>query len=216
MFFLFVKKFFFSHFRLPELPSNWMGQMAAGRVTHTLNNLTTLKFERCMNVDTEFLRYLRACPVIKNLSLKGSLLAFVAPHPDVPADPAYPIDIWGQLGSLDISGTGRFPVLIHTRVLNVPGCQVTHLFMEKCGLIPSSIHDHMKIEFVSVAGYRPSVRHRNAFDDIDAWASISTLKEMNASGCELTQGQRDELVRRHPNVIFNVNVEFEESPRIHF
>jgi hypothetical protein len=39
---------------------------------------------------------------------------------------------------------------------------------------------------------------------------------MNVSGCEMSQAQREQLVTRHNNVIFNISVETEESPRVEF
>jgi hypothetical protein len=184
----------FEKCRLPD-SSNWMGQVWDHYVGP--ENLKTLKFERCFAVDHAFRRYLRVCPAIKNFSVKGSILQYVgywAMHLAYP-----PATSWAQMQSLDLSGTRTIVKLVHERVLN-----------------PRPVYDHLKIAFLSVAGYRPSPGVGNAFDDIDAWASISTLNAMNASGCDLTQAERDELVRRHPNVLFNVNVEFEESQRIHF
>jgi hypothetical protein len=199
----------FAKCRLPD-SSNWMGQVWDHYVGP--ENLKTLKFERCFAVDHAFRRYLRVCPAIKNFSVKGSILQLVcywAMHVAYP-----PATSWAQMQSLDLSGTGRIVKLVHERVLKDPQCPVTRLFLEQCPILPRPVYDHLKIAFLSVAGYRPSPGVGNAFDDIDDWASISTLREMNASGCDLTQAQRDELVRRHPNVLFNVNVEFEESPRI--
>jgi hypothetical protein len=204
----------FAKCRLPH-SRNWMGQVWPGY--EGPENLKTLKFERCFPVDKEFRRYMRVCPAMKSFSLKGSILqTYPLDFIDAAFPPFPPADIWGQLQSLDLSGIGKMVKLVHERVLSAPECTVTHLYLEQCPILPRPVYDHLKIEFLSVAGYRPSTDVGNAFDEIDAWASIPTLKKMNASGCELTQGQRDELVRRHPNVIFNVNVEFEESPRIHF
>lgn len=191
-----------------------MGQMSVGAPKHLMQNLTTLKFERCFNVDMEFLCYLRACPAIKNFSLKGSLLAFI--NPSAVVHPPYPINIWENLRVLDISGILRFAVLIHDRVLNDARCAITHLFMEKCTLIPRRAHDHLKIKYLSVAGYRPAAGDGNAFDEIDAWASLPTMEQINASGCVFTETQRKELVKRHQNVIFNLGVEFEKSVRAEF
>ena len=205
----------FAKCRLPDESDNWMGQVSAQYVGH--ETLKTLKFERCFAVDHDFRRYLRVCPGLKNFSEKGSIVYYVAWWSSILQSPYYsPATSWGQMKSLDLSGIGKIVKLVHERVLSAPECTVTHLYLEQCPILPRPVYDHLKIEFLSVAGYRPSTDVGNAFGDIDAWASIPTLKQMNASGCDLIQGQRDELVRRHPNVIFNVNVEFEESPRIHF
>lgn len=193
-----------------------MGQRTRGFTRYWLENLQTLKFERCFGVDTEFRRYLRSCQALKNFSVKGSLLQLVFPGYGAGPDPDFESTIWGQMRGLDLSGTGKYLKLIHDRVLNDHRCPVTHLFMEQCPLIPRNVHDHLKIQFLSVAGYRPCDGVEKAFDAIDAWASISTMERINASGCDLTEAERKELMKRHPNVLFNLNVQYEESPRVQF
>jgi hypothetical protein len=197
------------NFRLPDW-YNWMGQMST---VYIMENLKTLKFERCFAVDTELRRYLRACPGIEHFSVKGSIMQIVGPYYLPSADPGFPSNIWGRLQSLDLSGTGRYAKLVHEQVLNDTRCPVTHLFLEQCPILPRPF-PHLKIEFVSVAGYRPSDGVGNAFEDIDAWASISTMKRINASGCDLTPEQRNELVRKHPRVVFNLSEYYDESPRV--
>lgn len=179
---------------------------------HLLENLVTLKFERCCNVDMNFIRFLRACPEVKHFSMRGSVLHIGHHHGP------FPTTFWQQLKVLDISGTGYFPAVVYENVLkNIPDCSVTHLYMEKCCRIPRFIYEHVKIEFVSVAGLRDETRPTIlAFDSIRVWAALPSLKEMNASGCQMTQAQREELVTRHQNVTFNMNVRFEESPRVEF
>jgi hypothetical protein len=182
--------------------------MTAG--THALENLTTLKFERCSNVDMDFVNYLCACPAVKILSMRGSILGF-----DGFRGP-FPIN-WGQLKVLDLSGTGTSPGLIHNRLFHYLGCTVTHLYMEKCAFISSSVYDHLKIEFLSVAGYRPTAGDAKwSFHAITSWATLGSMKEINASGCVLTIEEREKLIRKHKNVTFNLNVEFEASVRVEF
>ena len=117
-----------------------------------------------------------------------------------------------------MSGTGWFPRLVYEQVLkHVQNCSITHLYMERCFLIPRITYDNLRIEFVSVAGLRdhehPTVL---AFDCIRNWAALPSLKDMNASGCQMSQAQREQLVTDHQNVTFNISVEFQESPRVEF
>jgi hypothetical protein len=172
--------------------------------------LVTLKFERCCNTDMSFTSFLRACPAVKNFSMRGSVLQDYKPLPTA--------TYWNQLKVLDISGTGYFPQARFEEVLkSVPDCSITHLYMESCLRIPRITYDKLKIEFVSVAGLRdhehPTVF---AFDSIRNWAALPSLKDMNASGCQMSQSQREQLVTDHQNVTFNIGVEFQESPRVEF
>jgi hypothetical protein len=178
-----------------------------------LENLETLKFERCCNVDMGFVSCIRACPALKNFSVRGSDMHIMHPHRH------FPKNFWSQLKVLDVSGTRHYPVIMYEAVLkDIPDCSITHLYMERCPRIPRISYDNLKIEFVSVAGlrndeWRPS---KAAFDSIRNWAALPSLKEMNASGCEMSQAQREQLVTDHPNITFNVSVEFQESPRVEF
>jgi hypothetical protein len=181
-----------------------------------LNNLVTLKFERCWNPDRSFAGFLRACPAVKNLSLKGSVV-FLVPH--VSRRWNFPTNFWNTLKVLDISGTGSFPRHLYEKVLkNIADCSLTHLYMERCLRIPRIVgHDLLKIEFLSVAGLRDFAHPRVlAFECIQNWAALPSLTGMNVSGCEMSQAQREQLVTRHNNVIFNISVETEESPRVEF
>jgi len=175
----------------------------------------TLKFERCWNPDRSFAGFLRACPAVKNLSLKGSVVFLV---PCVSRRWNFPTNFWNTLKVLDISGTGCFPRQLYEKVLlNIADCSLTHLYMERCLRIPRITYDKLKIEFVSVAGLRdhehPTVL---AFDCIRNWAALPSLKDMNASGCQMSQSQREQLVTDHQNVTLNISVEFQESPRVEF
>ena len=142
--------------------------------------------------------------------MRGSVLQDYKPLPTT--------SYWNQLKVLDISGTGYFPQARFEEVLkSVPDCSITHLYMERCLRIPRIVgHDHLsKIEFLSVAGLRNSARVL-AFECIQNWAALPSLTGMNVSGCEMSQAQREQLVTRHNNVIFNISVETEESPRVEF
>jgi hypothetical protein len=177
--------------------------------------LVTLKFERCWNPDRSFEGFLRSCPALKNLSLKGSV-AVLEPH-EYRWD--FPTNFWNTLKVLDISGTGCFPHQLYAKVLkNIADCSLTHLYMERCLRIPRIVrHDHLKLEFLSVAGLRDVEYPRVlAFECIQNWAALPSLTGMNVSGCEMSQAQREQLVTRHNNVIFNISVETEESPRVEF
>jgi hypothetical protein len=179
-----------------------------------LPNLVTLKFERCCNTDNSLESFLRVCPEVKNLSLKGSLLQ----QEPTEYRQTFPTTFWNKLKVLDMSGTGYFPRDVYEEVLkNVPDCAITHLYMERCLRIPHITYDNLRIEFVSVAGLRdhdhPTV---SAFDSIRNWAALPCLKEMNASGCQMSQAQREQLVTDNQNVTFNISVEFQESPRVEF
>jgi hypothetical protein len=174
----------------------------------------TLKFERCCNTDKSLECFLRACPEVKNLSLKGSVLHQERTH----YSRIFPTTFFNKLKVLDMSGTGWFPRLVYEQVLkHVQNCSITHLYMERCFLIPRITYDNLRIEFVSVAGLRdleyPKVL---AFDCIRNWAALPSLKDMNASGCQMSQAQREQLVTDHQNVTFNISVEFQESPRVEF
>lgn len=178
-----------------------------------LENLVTLKFERCCNVDMSFLRLVSAAPELKNFSMRGSVRQMHPPG-------KFPTNFWNQLKVLDISGTGNYSGIVYWGILNNRDCPVTHLYMERCVTIPRIMYEcNMKIEFVSVAGLRDKVTtttRRRAIDSIRYWAAIPTLREMNASGCQMSQAQRQQIVDRHPNVIFNMSREFQESPRVKF
>ena len=173
----------------------------------------TLKFERCRNTERSLECFLRACPEVKNLSLKGSVLKW-ANYSRI-----FPTTFWNKLKVLDISGTGwRFPRLVYEQVLkHIPDCSITHLYMERCLLIPRITYDKLKIEFVSVAGLRDLEYPRVlAFNCIRNWAALPSLTGMNASGCQMSQSQREQLVTDHQNVTLNISVEFQESPRVEF
>lgn len=121
--------------------------------------------------------------------------------------------VWHQLQQLDISETARCPV-VKRRLLD-PESTVTRLYAEKCRLKPSKVPAESRIEFLSLAGCRASTSEL-VFQAINEWASHPTVTEINASGCNLTDAQREELVRKHPGVVFNLSKEFQESVRLEF
>lgn len=84
---------------------------------------------------------------------------------------------------------------------------------KKCFVYSDRIPDHSKIKHVSLAGCK--AQNSNVlFDVIDQWASHHVIETINASGCTLTESQREELLRKHKNVSFNLNEKFEESVRV--
>lgn len=194
------------HLRVPNSRWAWLGQ-GTDEGLKPLDSLVTLKFERCCNADMSLTNFLRACPAVRNLSMKGSVLESDAWNFREPQHGTFSTTFWIQLKVLDISETGYFPDVVYQEVLkNIRDCSITHLYMERCLRIPLIIYDNLKIEFVSLAGLRDHENHRNArtaFDSIRNWAALPSLKEMNASGCQMSQAQREELVARHRNVIFN-------------
>lgn len=130
--------------------------------------------------------------------------------------PPFPPSSWQQLKVLDISGTGYYPATVYETVMKrIGGCSVTHFYAERCVRLPCvNIDDPIKIEVVSLAGHLDDMQR--AFADIKSWASLPSLKEMNASGCGLTQVQRDEIVTARQNVVFNLSTRFEASKRVDF
>jgi hypothetical protein len=207
-----VETFFFCYFRLPYGIEKklWFGQMTVHGL-QPLDNLTTLKFERCTDVDMSFVRLVLASPSLKNFSTRGSI------RQGAYSPGQFPKAFWNQLKVLDISGTSHYPFILFGQIIKyISGWSVTHLYMEKCSLVPHIEYD-VKFEFVSVAGLRDNERYRRtAFDSIRRLAAVPSLKEMNVSGCQLSEEERQILVARHPNVIFNMSPRFEESLRIEF
>lgn len=190
--------------------------MTAAGPRGLLPNLVTLKLEGC-EMDMQFVRYLRARSPLRNLSVRESFFGRLAPHRFPPAPQRMNTAV---LTVLDISGTGQYTCkLAKDWVLNDEECQVTHLFMENCFVIPRRVMPpHLKIEFLSVAGIRASwmetVNGRgSAFLDIEAWATIPSIREINASGCILSQVERDILVTTRPNIVFDLREGLHESQR---
>lgn len=186
-----------------------------------LTNVKTLKLEWCAG-DMEFVRFLLARSPLKNLNVRGSYLYdrnFL--HPLLSNLPSSK-NFARVLKVLDISGAADDAFNLLTEwISNDEDCKVSHLYMEKCRLIPNGVMPtHMKIEVLSVAGY---VRYEitdydwesSAFMDIQAWARIPSMREINASGCSLDEVQRDSLVTNYPHVVFDLNKEFRESPRVY-
>jgi hypothetical protein len=219
--FIFQPKLF-CEIRLPNLHPSWLVENTSVGARATLKNLVTLKIEDCI-VDEQFVQYVRYRTPLKNLSVRRSRMGMALLHFFVPQMPPRPINAAHHcLKVLDISGMRDYtPTLVNEWVLKDDLCQVTHLYMEGCtDDIPRRVSsNHLRIEFISFAGYRPYNTYglgRKIFEDIDSWAGISSVKRINASGCDMTQVHRDDLMRRHPNVVFNMSDQFEESPRFEF
>jgi hypothetical protein len=172
-----------------------------------LENLKTLKFERCYSVETEFGRHLRAFPAIKNVSIRGSLV-------QLQYGDGFPPTAWHQLKVLDVSGTGRYAAWIYELILkDATDCTITHFYMEKCKLMPRIINDHPRFTFVSVAG---STSETDAFHEIARWSALPSLRELNASGCRLRRAERQHLISTRTDVVFNLRARFEPSRRMEF
>ena len=181
-----------------------------------MENLVTLKIEYSV-VDIRFLRYIcHRSPLTKNISLRGSRtqpfleVSFESPHPP----PTGRIRLQ-QLKVLDLSDTGvdamRF---LRPLIVGNVDCQLTRLYLERCTVtpfLPSRIT--RTIEFLSIAGYAPS---RHGFMDLTVWARRSSMKQINATGLDrnfINDWGRKNLVRKHPNVVFDLSEDFKESPR---
>jgi hypothetical protein len=180
-----------------------------------LPNLTTLKVESSQ-VNMQFLRYVRARSPLRNLSVRRSSLGHHILFYDSLPPPPPQRNTVKLLKVLDISQTGEYSLkVLNEWVFNDDQCQVTHLFMEHCPVLPRAVPAHVKIEFLSVTGYNAG-SSECTFLDIEAWAAIPSIREINASGSTLNQVQRDELVTKHPNVEFDLSEDFRESPRNFF
>jgi hypothetical protein len=180
-----------------------------------MENLVTLKIEYSV-VDIRFLRYICHRSPLKNISLRGSRtrpfleVSFESPHPP----PTGGIRLQ-QLKVLDLSDTGvdamRF---LRPLIVGNVDCQLTRLYLERCTVtpfLPSRIT--RTIEFLSIAGYAPS---RHGFMDLTVWARRSSMKQINATGLDrnfINDWGRENLVRKHPNVVFDLSEDFKESPR---
>jgi hypothetical protein len=188
-----------------------------------LEKLVTLKVEHSV-VDVQVVRYLSARSPLKNLSLRGSgtgnanlddtvVLRWFRPQVT---------NTWQSLKLLDLSEMMNGGVqLLKQWVLDNAECQITHLYLEKYHVIPRRVMPaHLKLEFLSVAGYQAwgvdGVGETSTFLDIESWAAIPSMREMNVSGCNLNEVQRQSLVATRPNVVFDLSEDFRESPRLYF
>jgi hypothetical protein len=182
-----------------------------------MENLVTIKIEYSV-VDMRFVRYMCHRSPLKNLSLRGSrvglvsLLFFDSPHRPPPPGSVR----LQQLKVLDLSDTGEDTMkFLREFVEDNVDCKLTHLYLERCPVLPfSAYHVTPTIQFLSVAGYQPSRGY--LINDLRAWARLSSMKEINASGMDrnvINETTRDSLVRQHPNVVFDLSEDFRESPR---
>ena len=182
-----------------------------------MENLVTLKFEFSL-VDMRLFRYMCHRSPLKNLSLRGSsgvviLVFFNSPHRP-PTEGSVRLQ---QLKVLDLSDTGMNAMFfLRDLVLDNVDCKLTHLYLERCALCPCVAH-HVTptIEFVSIAGSDP-LSTPYAMMDLRAWARLSSIKKINASGGDhrlMNETNRDTLVRQHPNIVFDLSEDFKESPR---
>jgi hypothetical protein len=186
-----------------------------------LENLTTVKFQNC-TLDMQLLSYIVARPSLTNLALRRSCVGIAVLHFLIPGPPSPTIS--ENLKVLDLSGmrADSLMMFVDEWVLDNVQCNVTHLYMENCQVIPRRLPclpNHLKIEFLSVAGYTGSSHVYGpmaAIHYIGVWAALPSMKEINASGCRMTEMQRNSLVAANPNVVFNLDVDFKESQRVQF
>jgi hypothetical protein len=182
-----------------------------------MENLVTLKIEYSV-VHIRFLRYICHRSPLKNISLRGSRtrpfleVSFESPHP--PPPPAGRVGLQ-QLKVLDLSDTGVDAMsFIRTLIVGNVNCQLTRLYLERCNVNPFvAARITPTVEFVSIAGYAPST---HGYHDLRAWARLSSMKEINASGLDrniMSDARRDSLIRQHPNVVFDLSEDFRESHR---
>lgn len=181
-----------------------------------MENLATLKFERSV-VDLQFVCHMRSRSRLRNLSLRDNGLSGITVLIHL-VQPPQPLNAGQFLKVLDLSGMGvHVMMFLREWVLENPECQVTHLYLENVALIPRRVPAHLKVEFLSVAGYHPYTEDwfdEQAFRDLHAWAGLSSMREINASACDMTQAQRNKLVTTHPNVVFDFSEQFRESARV--
>lgn len=181
-----------------------------------MENLVTLKIEYS-SVDIRFVRYMCHRSPLKNLSLRGSsgvviLVFFNSPHRP-PTEGSVRLQ---QLKVLDLSDTGEDTMkFLREFVEDNVDCKLTHLYLERCPVLAfSAYHVTPTIQFLSVAGYQPSRGY--LINDLRAWARLSSMKEINASGLDrnfMSDARLDSLMRENPNVVFDLSEDFRESPR---
>lgn len=212
--------FLFLQSRFTDLQDNsWTTEMMNDGPRQLLPNLVTLKVERS-RVSMQWLRYLRARSPLRNLTVtKNTFVGHRALHQFLPPPPP-PRNTGQVLKVLDLSGMQEYlEILVDEWLVSNLECKVTHLYMENVHFLPRSVPAHLQIEFISVAGYYPHSGGwfgEQEFADIDAWAKIPSMREINASGVRMNQVQRNYLVEKHPNVVFDLNEEISESPRLYF
>jgi hypothetical protein len=185
-----------------------------------MENLVTLKFERC-GIETLSVKSVLDRSCVVNLSLRGSkALSESDSEPvsesDFSLPPAATFNSRHTLKVLDFSETtSDFTEHLFAELVGSnEHCAITRLYVEKCNYIPGfNSPDHLKtVQFISVAGSYDY----GAFQSIKAWKSLKpAMKFINASGCGMGLDSIADLTVSHRLVRINLNFSFEESPR-HF
>ena len=186
-----------------------------------MENLVTLKFERC-SIEPRSVKSVLDRSCVVNLSLRGSKapqpLSESDPEPVSESDFSLPtpatFNSRHTLKVLDFSETtSDFTEHLFAELVGSnEHCAITRLYVEKCDYIPAfNSPDHLKtVQFISVAG---SYDHW-AFQSIKAWKSLKpAMKFINASDCGLGSSQKADLIVSHRLVRINLNPYLEESPR---
>jgi hypothetical protein len=215
--------FYLRKISLPYVHFSLLKRSTSLEELHVLRNVVTLTIEDCY-VNDQHLQIIRFCsPTLKNLNVRrSSIIGTTMMENSLPEVPLHVRNPRQSLKTLDISEmTSYTPTLVKNWVLDDNLCKITHLYVERCNKnIPRCVSsDHLRIEFISFAGYRPydSVEFgQKVFEDIDSWTGISSMKAINASACNMNEMQHDELMRKHPNVVFDFSVQFKQSPRVEF
>jgi hypothetical protein len=176
-----------------------------------LENLLSVTCEESL-VHAQFVSHIRAHSPLRNLTLRGSTLESAFIHHLQP--PPYPRNTREFLKVLDLSDVfADVRLLLEEWVLDDLECQVTHLYLENCPLNNRPPPEHLQLEFLSIAGERPYSGDWLA-DWLHDWAAIPTMRKINASGCDLTEMMRDDLITTHGKVEFDLDEMFHRSPRI--
>jgi hypothetical protein len=178
-----------------------------------MENLVTLKFERC-SIDTRSVKSVLDRSCVVNLSLRGSKAIQPISQSVFSLPPPATLNSRHTLKVVDFSETTSdfTEQLFAELVVSNQHCVITHLYVEKCNYIPAfNSPDNLKsVEFISVAGSHDfSAKHA-----IKAWKSLKpAMKFINASACGLGSDSMADLVVSHRLVRINLNYSFQESPR---
>ena len=180
-----------------------------------MENLVTLKFERC-SIDTRSVKSVLDRSCVVNLSLRGSKAIQPISQSVFSLPPPATLNSRHTLKVLDFSETtSDFTEHLFAELVGSnEHCAITRLYVEKCDYVPAfNSPDHLKtVQFISVAGSYDY----GAFQSIKAWKSLKpAMKFINASACGLGSDSMADLVVSHRLVRINLNYSFQESPR-HF